>query len=303
MDRITSMRVFVRAANAGSISAAARHIGMSAAMATKHINGLEAHLGVKLFHRTTHRQSLTLTEAGNDYLEGCLQILSDIDEIESTVSSQRIKAVGLLRMSVPVSFGARYVAPLLPEFNRRHPEVKIELGLSDDFLDLISDRWDLAVRIGHLKDSPLKARRLGDCRMHVCAAPSYLEQRGIPRKVSELTQHNCLSYNLSSMQDSKYWSFDPQGKVKVAINGNLVANNGEALMAAAIAGLGIIYQPHFIVGEALQSGELIDLSADLDHPTMEIGGIHALYPPDRHPPAKVRAMIDYLVNAFATQPP
>ena len=301
MDRITSMRVFVRAASVGSISAAARHIGMSAAMATKHIDALELRLGVKLFHRTTKRRSLTLTEAGNHYLDACERILADIDEAEAAVSSQRIKANGLLRMNIPVSFGTRFIAPRILEFSHRHPEVKIELGLSDAQLDIIAGSWDLAIRIGQLEDSPLKTRRLGDSFMRVCASPDYLDNRGIPRSANDLTQHNCLSYTLSGMQNSEHWAFGKKGEYKVPISGDLVANSGDALLAAAVAGQGVIYQPHFIVGEALNQGKLVDLM--LDKPVMDIGGIHVIYPPDRHPPAKVRVMIDYLVEVFGKNPP
>ena len=298
MDRITSMRVFVRAADAGSLSAAGRQLGMSPAMATKHVNALEARLGVKLFHRTTRR--LRLTEAGGDYLEACQRILPDIDEAEAAATSQRIKATGRLRFNVPVSFGHSFIAPLIPEFSRRHPEVEVELGLSDTQLDLIAGSWDLAIRIGRLVDSPLQARRLGDSDMVVCAAPDYLERRGIPRRITELTQHNCLGYTLSPTQSGKHWGFGTHGEHKVSVSGNLRANNGDALLAAAVLGLGIIYQPRFIVGEALQRGELIALT--LDKPTIELGGIHVLYPPDRRPPAKVRVMIDYLVEVLATTP-
>lgn len=301
MDRISSMRVFVRAASVGSISAAARHIGMSAAMATKHIDALELRLGVKLFHRTTKRRSLTLTEAGNHYLDACERILADIDEEEAAVSSQRIKANGLLRMNIPVSFGTRFIAPRILEFSHRHPEVKIELGLSDAQLDIIAGSWDLAIRIEQLEDSPLKTRRLGDSFMRVCASPDYLDNRGIPRSANDLTQHNCLSYTLSGMQNSEHWAFGKRGEYKVPISGDLVANSGDALLAAAVAGQGVIYQPHFIVGEALNQGKLVDLV--LDKPVMDIGGIHVIYPPDRHPPAKVRVMIDYLVEVFGKNPP
>ena len=299
MDRVTSMRVFVRADSAGSLSAAARHLGMSPAMATKHVNALEARLGVKLFHRTTRR--LSLTEAGSNYLEACQRILPEIDEAEAAATSQRIKATGLLRMNVPLSFGTRFIAPLISAFSHRHPEVKVELGLSDAQLDLIAGSWDLAIRIGRLADSPLQTRRLGDSCMLVCAAPNYLDQRGVPRLVADLAQHNCLSYTLSAMQDSQHWAFGRQGEFRVPINGDLVANNGDALLAAAVAGHGVIYQPHFIVGEAVDQGHLVVL--ELDKPVVELGGIHVLYPPDRRPPAKVRVMIDYLAEAFAKTPP
>lgn len=185
----------------------------------------------------------------------------------------------------------------MPEFSRRHPEVKVELGLSDAHVDLIAGRWDLAIRIGRLVDSPLQARRLGDSAMLVCAAPDYLDRRGVPQQVAELTQHNCLSYSLSTMQNKKEWAFGANGEFRVAVSGNLLANNGDALLAAAVGGHGIIYQPHFIVGEALKRGELVALK--LDKPVIELGGIHVLYPPDRRPPAKVRVMIDYLAERFA----
>ena len=298
MDRVTSMRVFARAASEGSLSSAARHLGMSPAMATKHANALEARLGVKLFHRSTRR--LTLTEAGSNYLEACQRILPEIDEADAAATSQRVKASGLLRMNLPLSFGNRFIAPLIPEFSRRHPEVNIELGLSDAELDLIAGSWDLAVRIGQLADSPLQARRLGDSAMLVCAAPAYLDQRGVPRRVAELTQHNCLSYTLSAKQGRRHWSFGTAGEHRVPVHGNLTANNGDALLAAAVRGQGIVYQPEFIVGEAVARGELVALV--LDKPPVELGGIHVLYPPDRRPPAKVRVMIDYLAEVFAPRP-
>ena len=298
MDRITSMRVYVQAAATGSLSAAARHLGMSPAMATKHVNALEARLGVKLFHRTTRR--LSLTEAGANYLEACQRILPEIDEAEAAATSQRIKATGLLRMNVPLSFGTRYVAPLMAEFSRQHPEVVVELGLSDAQLDLIAGSWDLAIRIGRLANSPLQTRQLGNSGMCICAAPGYVARHGAPRTVSELAQHNCLSYTLSATQH-KQWIFGTQGEIRVPVSGNLLANNGDALLTAAIAGQGLIYQPHFIVCEAVKRGDLLVL--ELDQPMVDLGGIQVLYPPDRRPPAKVRVMIDYLAKTFERVPP
>lgn len=300
MNQITSMRVFVRAASDGSLSAAARRLGMSPAMATKHVNTLETRLGVKLFHRTTRQ--LTLTEAGGNYLQACQRILPEIDEAEAAAASQQIKAQGLLRMSVPQSFGRCFVAPLLPEFSRRYPEVTVELGLSDGEQDLIVGNWDLAIRIGHLGNSPLRARRLGNSPMRVCAAPRYLAEHGTPRRVADLVQHNCLSYTLSTTQSHTHWAFGANGTVQAPIRTNLLANNGDALLAAAVLGQGIIYQPQFIVAAALARGELVAL--ELDKPLVVLGGIHVLFPPDRQPPAKVRVMIDYLIEAIPSfQPP
>ncbi|NLB57040.1 MAG: LysR family transcriptional regulator [Gammaproteobacteria bacterium] len=299
MDRVTSMRVFVRAALDGSLSAAARHLGMSPAMATKHVNALESRMGVKLFHRTTRR--LTLTEAGGNYLEACQRILPAIEEAEAEATSQRVKATGLLRMNVPLSLGQRFIAPLMPAFAERHPEVTVELGLSDAELDVIAGGWDLAVRVGRLADSPLQARQIGDSDMLVCASPEYLDRRGVPRGVADLVQHNCLGYTLSGTQGRNHWAFGANGEVRVPVSGNLMANNGDALLAAAVRGQGLVYQPRFIVGQALASGELVAL--ELDRPAIKLGGIHVLYPPDRRPPAKVRVMIDYLAEAFESSRP
>ncbi|GAB6387695.1 substrate binding domain-containing protein [Stutzerimonas marianensis] len=299
LDRVTGMRVFVRAASAGSLSAAARHLDMSPAMATKHVDALESRLGVKLFHRSTRR--LTLTAAGADYLEACQRILLEIDEAEASVASQRVEAKGLLRMNVPLSFGTRYIAPLLPAFSRRHPEVSIELGFTDSQVDLIDGNWDLAVRIGRLDDSPLQARRLvADCPMLLCASPAYLAERGTPRRTGDLAEHNCMGYSLSSM-GPREWAFGRAGEIRVPISGNLIANNGAALVAAAAGGMGLIYQPHFIVSASLARGALVTLPLDVE--PMRLGGVYAVYPPDRRPPAKVRAMIEYLVEAFSGELP
>lgn len=298
MDRITSMQVFVRAVASGSLSAAARDLAMSAAAATRHMDALEAYLGVKLLHRTTRR--LSLTEAGSEYLEACQRLLPEIEEAEAAVSSQRIEVKGLLRMTVPLTFGTRYIAPILPAFSLRYPALRIELGLNDSVVDLLDGGWDMAIRIGRLGDSPLRARKLGDCPEVVCAAPSYLDRRGIPRTVADLKQHNCLGYTLSSWAGGREWAFGKNAQIRIPIHGDLVANNGDALLAAAVAGQGLIYQPMFIVSEALQQGELIALN--LDEPMHELGGIHAVYPPERRPPAKVRAMIDYLIESFEQEP-
>lgn len=295
MDRFTSMRVFIESVEQGSLSAAGRKLGMSPAMATKHVDALESRLGIKLLRRTTRQ--LTLTDGGHEYLEACKRILQELDETESELSSQRNEAIGRLRMNVPLSFGTRFIAPLLPAFSRDYPGVEVELGLSDSQQNLLYEGWDLILRIGHLEDSQLKARKLGNCPLRVCAAPDYLAQFGTPKRASELSSHNCLSYTLSALQGNGAWFFGVKGDVQVQVKGNLKANNGDALLAAAIAGQGIIYQPDFIVADALQNGQLVAL--DLDHPTVDIGGMHVLFPPDRRLPLKVRAMIDYLIATFA----
>jgi DNA-binding transcriptional LysR family regulator len=299
LDRVTGMQVFARVAALGSLSGAARALGMSQTMATKHIAAIEDRLGVKLLHRTTRR--MTLTEAGRRYLDAAERILADLEEADAAASVDRLEARGMLRVNAPVSFGIREIAPLLPDFSRLYPSLKVDLGLNDRVVDLIEEGWDVAVRIGRLAESTMIARKLAPCRTLLCAAPAYLAERGTPRRVSELSSHNCLGYTLSRMLGSDHWTFGADGSVNVPINGNLQANNGDALVAAAVAGHGLIYQPTFLVSGEIRAGRLISLT--LDHPAVEVPGVFALYPVDRRPPAKVRAFIDFLAQRFGSEPP
>lgn len=296
LDRVTSMQVFARVAALGSLSAAARALGMSQTMATKHVAELEGRLGTKLIHRTTRR--LTLTEAGRTYLDSIERILADIDEADTRISREAMTVQGTLRLNVPVSFGIREIAPILPELRQRHPDLAIDLGLNDRYVNLIEEGWDLVIRIGDLADSSLVARRLAPCPIVVCAAPSYLKQHGTPRKISDLKTHSCLGYTLSRAAGAERWSFGRDGKTRAPVNCTLKANNGDVLVAAAVAGQGIIYQPDFLVTHEIEAGTLVPLN--LDHPPTELGGIFAVYPADRRPPAKVRATIDFLVEHFAS---
>jgi DNA-binding transcriptional LysR family regulator len=298
LDRLTGLEVFAKVASNGSLSAAARAMGLSQTMVTKHIAALEARLGVKLFHRTTRK--LSITEAGRSYLEASERILAEIDAADAGVAADRVEPRGVLRLNVPVAFGTRQIAPLLPEFTARYPRVAIELGLNDRLVDLAEEGWDLAIRIGNLSSSSLIARRLAPCRVVVCAAPSYLQACGKPTTVANLTEHNCLGYTLSQTSVDR-WVFGERGEINVRVSGNLRANNGEALRAAAIAGQGVIYQPTFIVADDLRAGTLVALT--LDQPPIELGGIYAVYLHDRQPPAKVRAFIDFIAMKFAPDPP
>lgn len=290
LDRFTGLQVFSRVAALGSLSAAARALGMSQTMATKHMAALEDRLGTKLLHRTTRR--LSLTEAGRTYLEAAERIIADIEEADAEAAVEFAEVRGTLRLNVPVSFGIREIAPLLPELCARHPGLTIDLGLNDRYVDLIEEGWDLVIRIGSLTSSTLIARRLAACTTVVCASPGYLARHGRPRSVAALKDHNCLGYTLSRDGGADRWQFGRDGKVSVVVKTNLKANNGDALTAAAIAGQGIIYQPTFLVSREIAAGRLVPLK--LDHPPRELGGIYAVYPSDRRPPAKVRTTIDYL---------
>ena len=299
LDRVTGMQVFTRVAALGSLSAAARALGMSQTMATKHVAAVEERLGVKLLHRTTRR--LTLTEAGRHYLDAAERILAELEDAEAAVSAERLEARGTLRVNVPVSFGIREIAPLLPEFTRSYPSVTVDLGLNDRVVDLIEEGWDMAVRIGRVAESTMIVRKLAPCRTALCAAPAYLAERGTPRRVSDLKDHNCLGYTLSRALGSDRWSFGIDGAVTMPVSGNLRVNNGDALVAAAIAGQGLIYQPTFLVNGEIRAGRLV--SVTLDHPPIEVVGVFALYPADRRPPAKVRTFIDFLAQRFGSVPP
>jgi DNA-binding transcriptional LysR family regulator len=298
LDRLKGLEVFAKVANCGSLSAAARSMGLSQTMVTKHLAAVESRLGAKLFHRTTRR--LSITEAGRSYLEASERILADIEAADAAIAADRVEARGLLRLNAPVVFGTRQIAPLLAEFAQRYPRVTVELGLNDRLVDLAEEGWDLAIRIGNLRDSSLVARRIAPCRTVVCAAPAYLKARGTPRKVDDLLAHNCLGYTLSQSGAGR-WTFGRQAELSIQITGDLRANNGDALRSAAVAGQGIIYQPTFIVADDLREGKLTALV--LDHPTSELLGVHAVYLPDRHAPAKVRAFIDFIATRFAPEPP
>jgi DNA-binding transcriptional LysR family regulator len=299
LDRLTGLEIFAKVAAAGSLSAAARALGMSQTMVTKHIAALETRLGAKLFHRTTRR--LSITEAGRSYLESSERILAEIEAADAAVAADRVEPRGMLRINAPVSFGTRQIAPLLAEFAVRYPRTTVELGLNDRLVDLAEEGWDLAIRIGNLSDSSLIARRIAPCRIVVCAAPSYLKARGIPQTVSSLAAHNCLGYTLSQRTPVDRWTFGARGEFGVRVSGNLRANNGDALRAAAIAGQGVIHQPTFIVADDIRAGTLVALT--LDQPTLELAGIYAVFLPDRHPAAKVRAFIDFIATRFMPEPP
>ncbi|MDX2307490.1 MAG: LysR family transcriptional regulator [Hyphomicrobium sp.] len=294
LDRYTGMLVFQKVATLGSLSAAARVLGMSQTMATKHLAAVEDRLGSKLVHRTTRR--LSLTEPGRAYLEDVDRILADVAEAERRAGRDRVEVQGTLRLNVPVSYGLLEIAPLLPGLARRHPTLTVELGLNDRRVDLLEEGWDMAIRIGSLPDKSLVARRLAPSAMRVAAAPDYLAARGTPRRISDLKSHDCLGYTLSRMAGADQWSFGAGGRVKVKVSGSLKANNGDVLVAAAIAGQGIIYQPLFLVRRALAEGRLLEIT--LDHPPIAMEGVYAVYPSDRQPPAKVRAAIDYFAESL-----
>lgn len=297
-DRLSGIEVFVHAMQHGGLSAAGRDLGMSPAMAGKHLNALERRLGVTLVRRTTRK--LSLTEAGRQFLGEAQRLLSELAEAEAAASANTLTVEGLLRVSTPMSFGVMHLAPLTAAFSKTHPKLTIELGLNDRYVDLVEEEWDVAIRIGRLDDSDLIARKLAPVSAVVCASPAYLAEHGAPVGLQDLEAHTCLGYTLSGNAGAKTWRFGVDGDMVVPVRGTLHANNGEALIAAAIAGQGLVYGPRFIAEPALRDGRLAEIS--LDVPLYDIGAVYALTHPDRRPALKVRAWVSYLVDCFDQRP-
>lgn len=290
------LQVFVRIAETGSFSAAARDLGLSKSAASKKLAALEDRLGARLFNRTTRR--LSLTEAGSDFLERAQRILAELEEAEQAAGRLTDEPRGVLRVNAPMSFGIRHVAPALADFMMRYPDLAVTLDLDDRRVSLIEEGYDVAVRIADLPDSSLVARKLAPARRVVCASPAYWAERGIPAHPRELARHNCLIYAYLPAQND--WRFHgPGGTVTVRVNGNLKANNGDVLREAALAGLGVCLAPTFLVGDDIRAGRL---QAVLDAFADESLAIYAVYPHRRHLSAKVRAFVDFLAGRFGPEP-
>ncbi len=284
------MEVFVAVVEAGSFVGAAERLGLSTAAVSRQVRALETRLDTRLLHRTTRR--LSLTEEGRQFQLGAQAALEVLREAEDEISASRGEARGRLRLNVPVSFGLLRLAPLWPDFMRLYPGVVLDITLSDRLVDLVEEGYDLAVRIGRLSGSSLVARRLGGAGLKLCAAKAYLAERGWPSHPADLARHATISYSLFSA--GTRWLFDgPEGEVTVRIAPVLQSNSGDTCVAAAIAGLGIVLQPDFLVESPLAAGELIELLPDHTARSLDI---HAVFPAREHLPRKTRAMVDFLVE-------
>ena len=297
MDRIAAMRAFAAVAERGSFVAASRALGISRAMASRHVQDLESHLGARLLDRTTRR--VAPTEAGRAYHERCVAILAELAEADGMVGALQARPSGRLRVNAPVSFGTLHLAEAIAGYMAAHPQVSIELTLNDRMVDLVEEGYDLAIRIGRLAPSSLVARRLAPCRLVACAAPSYLRRAGAPKAPADLAGHECLGYTYAPTRDA--WRFVGPGgeESEVRVRGRLHANNGDALRAAALHGAGIVVLPSFIVGADLAAGRLRRVLPRHEAPPI---AIHAVRPQGRHLSAKVRSFIDFLVPRFGEAP-
>ncbi len=288
MDRLVAMRVFHKVAELGSFSAAADQLDMSKSAVSKTVRALEDHLGAKLVNRTTRR--LSLTDTGARYVEQTTRLLAELAEIEAEAASERATPRGRLRVNAPMSFGLAHIAPLIPSLARAHPELEIDLTFNDRVVDLVDEGYDVAVRIGHLPDSSLIARKLGASELVLVAGPAYLAAAPPLDRAADLAAHGCLLYAYGARREE--WRLDEGGRsVPVRVRGPLRANNGEALATAAAAGLGVALLPDFIAAPWLARGELTRVLPAVSGGRLPI---HALYPANHHPLAKLRAFVDHL---------
>ena len=295
-DSIQEMAVFARVVGAGSLSAAARELGLSPALVSRRLAALETRLGVRLINRTT--RSLHLTDDGATYYEACARVLADIEEADATVSAGRVEPRGTLRVALPASFGLQHIAPLVPRFAERYPQIQLALSLSDRTVNLIEEGFDLAVRIAHLEDSSLTARKLAPNRRVVCASPAYLERHGAPQTPQELTRHNCLTTTDFAMN----WDYKgPDGKPgSVRVTGRYACDSWEVLREWARAGLGVALKSTWDVHRLLADGSLVEVCPGYTfHSDV---AIYAVYPSRRFLPAKTRVFIEFLAESFGPDP-
>lgn len=297
MDRFENMDTFIKVVDAGSITGAADRLGVAKSVVSRRLKELEAHLGAELFHRTTRQ--LNLTETGRAFHQRALRILDDVLEAELAASHAHGTLQGSLRVALPLSFGVTHLGPAINEFLLSHPHIEFDLDFNDREVDLIEEGFDLAIRIGSLPDSSLIARRLTDIQPVMCASPASLQHRGTPCSPQELLDHHCLVYSL--LRDFEHWHLfaaDNQ-PLKVKIRPYLKASNGEYLRDAAVAGLGIVFVPSFLVYREIESGALLPLLKDYSRP---LAAAYAIYPPTRHLSQRVRTFIDFLAQRFAGTP-
>lgn len=292
MDTVAGMRVFVAVVEGKSFSSAGRVLDLDASSISRHITTLEDTLGVRLFHRTTRKMSVT--EAGRLYYENAVRILADIEQTHTSIARLQTAPQGLLRVNAPVGFGRLHIAPVLPEFLQRYPDVQFDLTVTNHIVDLIEEGADLAIRVGHLTESKFLTWRLAPNEYVVCGSPAYFKKCGQPPTPRDLVHHNCLLFRPQT--GGRLWRFARQGIVEeIEVRGNIQANNSEALHVLTTAGVGLGLLPTWIAGEDIQCGRLHALFAEYQvsargNPT----AIYAICPPAKYVSPKVRVFVEFL---------
>ena len=295
MDRLGAIQVFAQVVEAGSFAKAAERLGLSTSAASRYVAELESHLQTRLLNRTTRRVSLT--ESGRAFYERAVQLLADLAEAEEEASSAAVVPRGTIRLTTSVNFGVRHVAPAIAEFIAEHREVRFDVSLSDRVVDLVEEGFDLAIRVGPPGPENLVARKLGETRLVPCASPDYLAKHGAPKAPEDLGRHNCFTYEYVSPRH--VWRFrDRSGAERsVRVAGSLHSNNGDLLSEVAARGVGIVFEPAFIVGPDVRSGRLVPLLQDYEPLPVPI---YAVYPSRKHLSAKVRRFVEFLVERFSS---
>jgi DNA-binding transcriptional LysR family regulator len=295
MDRLTSMAVFVKAAEAGSFAAASHALGLSSPMIGKHVRFLEDRLGVRLLNRTTRRQSMT--EVGRAFYERCKLVLAEAEAAEALAEDLNATPRGRLRVNAPVVFGTHGLVPMLTRYMRQYPEVTLDLTLTDRLVDLVDEGYEAVIRIAELTDSALIGRALRRHQLVACASPAYLAERGVPTTPADLERHECLGFAYWARPPMDEWEFtDANGKYKARVQSRFRVNHGEALREAALGGFGIILQAEEMLTNDLASGRLVRVLPGFQAPSRPM---HILFAPDRRPTPKLRSFIDFVVAAFS----
>jgi DNA-binding transcriptional LysR family regulator len=296
MDRLTAMRVFVEVAERGSLTQSADHLDLSRTMVSRYLAGLEQWLGARLLHRTTRR--VGLTDAGQQALLRCRRLLEMADEVQAVAETQRSEPVGTLRITTSQSFAQAQLTAAVVAFQRQHPRVEVELHAIDRAVNLADERIDLAVRITNALDDSFVARRLATCRSVLCAAPSYLSERGKPTTAQDLKSHACITHAFGSRAEYRLRS---GGQLRtVAVGGPVFSNETAVLREAALAGAGIAMLPTYFVVDELRRGALVRLLPDHEPEPL---GIHAVYLSRRHQPRALRLLIEFLAERFGGEVP
>jgi len=291
MDVMQSMAIFRRVVEAKNFSAVARETNMSQSTVSKHIAALEERLDTKLLNRST--RSIMLTEAGKEYYHHCIRILNDFQEAEASVGKGKIKPTGTLRISTSAAFGRICLLPHMKEFFDQFPDIDIDLLFDDDYIDLVKEGIDLAIRIGPLADSTLIARKIGSSPRVVVASPDYLVKHGRPKKPADLSKHNCLLYSLQKTPNLWYFNSTQEGDESIKVNGRLKASSPDAVCDATVEGLGISILGEWYAREHIKNGRLKVILLDYRPTTYDI---HAVYPERRFVPQKVKQMIKFLAE-------
>ncbi len=296
MDRLDEIRAFTAVAEARSFTQAARRLDVSSAQVSKLVARLENRLGARLLNRTT--RDVSLTDTGQAYLEQASDLLAAFDALEGSVRDQHRGPSGVLKVSAPVSFGANQLTPAMLDFAARCSEVSLDVQLSDRMVNLVEEGFDVAVRIGHLPDSSLVAKKLAAVRMVTCASPAYLERAGTPQTPGDLAAHACIID--TNAREPLVWRFGPHGDIReVRVNGRLRFNGAEPCVSAALADFGITRSPAFAAADALRAGRLVPLLCAFEP---ELIHVHAVWPHARHLAAKVRVFVDFLAERYSGEP-